>query len=192
MIDFTKIKKLTIGGVELKQLFINGIQVWKAGYKNWVKYSTEADGVTIYNGGLGYKEGYRIRSGGAETVANNVGTRALCTGFIPFKNGEILRISPPFSGINTSNAINFFDSSFTNIGQRTDYGSGYGICTGSGWNKAISTVDGITTLDISGASGADDVRYVRISYPWNDTSIDAGFQVKSGEDLIITINEEID
>lgn len=192
MIDFSKIKKLTIGAVELKQLFINGIQVWKSGYKNWVKYSTEADGVTIYNGGLGYKHGYRIRSGGVEAAANTVGSRSMCTGFIPFKKGDILLMSPPFSGLNTANAINFSDGTFTNIGQRTDNGSGYGICAGSGWNKAISTVDGITTLDISGASGADDVRYVRISYPWNDTSIDAGFQVKSGEDLIITINEEIE
>ena len=190
--DFSKIKKLTIGAVELKQLFINGIQVWKSGYKNWVKYSTESDGVTIYNGGLGYKEGYRIRSGGVEAAANAVGSRSMCTGFIPFKKGDILLMSPPFSGLNTANAINFSDGTFTNIGQRTDSGSGYGICTGSGWNKAISTVDGITTLNISGASGADDVRYVRISYPWNDTSIDAGFQVKSGEDLIITINEEIE
>ena len=34
MMDFSAIKKLTIGGVELKQLFIGGIQVWKSGYKN--------------------------------------------------------------------------------------------------------------------------------------------------------------
>jgi hypothetical protein len=34
--------------------------------RNEVRYSTEADGVTIYNGGLGYKYGYRVRSGGAE------------------------------------------------------------------------------------------------------------------------------
>ena len=44
MIDFSKFKKLTIGGVELKQLFINGIRVWKSGYKNWVKFSTENGG----------------------------------------------------------------------------------------------------------------------------------------------------
>ena len=60
MMDLTKLKKLVIGGIELKQLLINGVQVWKSGYKNWVKYSTEADGVTIYNGGLGYKNGYRM------------------------------------------------------------------------------------------------------------------------------------
>ena len=34
--------------------------------KNWVPYSTEADGITIYNDGLGYKEGYRLSSSGAE------------------------------------------------------------------------------------------------------------------------------
>lgn len=29
MMDFSKFRKLYINGVELKQLFINGIQVWK-------------------------------------------------------------------------------------------------------------------------------------------------------------------
>ena len=102
MIDFSGIKKLTIGGVELKQLFINGVQVWKSGYKNWVRYSTEDDGVTIYNGGKGYKDEYRVRSGGAESSL--VG--GTITGFIPFKKGKILRLYPPFVGVNTGNGIN--------------------------------------------------------------------------------------
>lgn len=186
-------KKLFIDGVELKQLFINGIQVWKSGPKNWVKYSTEADGVTIYNGGLGYKEGYRIRSGGAEQSSTNAGTKALCTGFIPFKKGDVLRMSPPFSGLNISNAINFSDGSFANIGQRTSSGVRYGICaSGTGWDTSISTVNRITVVDISSVSNADAVRYVRITYPWDDNAIADENQVKSGEDFIVTVNEEIE
>jgi hypothetical protein len=107
--DLRNLKKLTVGGISLKQLLVNGIQVWKSGYKNWVKFSTEADGKTIYNGGLGYKDGYRIRSGGAEAAASD----SICTGYIPFKKGDILRISPAFTGLNTSNALNFSNASFT-------------------------------------------------------------------------------
>ena len=190
MMDLTGIKKLTIGGVGLKQLFINGIQVWKSGYKNWVPHSIDTDG-SIYNG-TGYKEGYRIRSGGAEAASNNVGSRAVCTGFIPFKMGDVLRISPPFSGLNTQNAINFADGSFSNLGQMTDVPSSYGIClSGAGWNKAVVTAGGVTTVDISGVSNGADVRYVRITHCFNDPSIDSSVQVSSGAELIVTVNEEL-
>jgi hypothetical protein len=79
--------------------------LWQAvTYKNWVKYSTESDGITIYNGGLGYKDGYRIRSGGAESGTKN----GVCTGYIPYVKGDKLYIYPPFTGLNTINAINFY------------------------------------------------------------------------------------
>jgi hypothetical protein len=58
--------------------------------------STEKDGITIYNGGLGYKNGYRVRSGGAEVTQQS----AVCTGFIPFVKGDKLYIYPPFTGLN--------------------------------------------------------------------------------------------
>lgn len=183
MMDFSKFKKLTIGGVELKQLFINGIQVWKSGYKNWVKYSTEADGVTIYNGGLGYKDGYRIRSGGAESESSNT----TITGFIPFKQGDILRISPAFSGKNTENAINFFVGN-TNFGQATHSGARYGNCSNAnGWSQAniFSEEDGVTVLDISKVTNGDGITHVRI------THFLGGGILNSGSGIIVTVNEEI-
>lgn len=187
--DFTKLKKLSIGGVELKQLFINGVQVWKSGYKNWVRYSTEADGSTIYNGGLGYKEGYRVRSGGAES--ENI--FSVCTGFIPFKKGDILRIFPKFSGRNSANTLNFANSAFTNLGQYNDNTATYGICAeDSIWRTGIATeVDGITVVDISVVSNGNDIAYVRLTHAldWGETADDE--EVKSGSELIVTVNEEI-
>lgn len=54
--DFSTLKKLTIDGVELKQLLINGIQVWKASsYKNLVTNSPDVDGKP-YNGLVTKKE----------------------------------------------------------------------------------------------------------------------------------------
>lgn len=186
MIDFTKIKKLTIGGIELKQLLINGIQVWKSGYKNWVKYSTEADGVTIYNNGLGYKDGYRIRSGGAEGSSTN----GSCTGFIPLKIGDTLRIYPPFDGGNTYNAINFSDATFTNIGQITDDGAAYGTCDSNGKLYKSTVINGVSTLTLTDKHDSR-IAYVRVtnrisSPQWPGAPID------SGSEMIVTVNEEIE
>lgn len=187
--DFSKFKKLTIGDVELKQLFINGIQVWKSGYKNWVKYSTESDGVTIYNGGLGYKENTRVRSGGAETV----NTGSVCTGFIPFKKGDILRIYPQFSGQNLNNTLNFADKNFNNLGQYNDDESLYGICMSdqTNWNAIGTETGGITIIDISGVSNGNDIAYVRLTHAYTDY-YGTPYYVNSGEELIVTINEEIE
>jgi hypothetical protein len=189
MMDLTKLKKLSIGGVELKQLFINGVQVWKSGYKNWVRHSTEADGSTIYNGGLGYKEGYRIRSGGTEATSD----RGVCTGFIPFKKGDILRIYPAFSGQNTVNTLNFADASFTNLGQYNDNGGTYGICTEDNtWRTGIATeVGDITVIDISVVSNGANIAYVRLTHSWYSNGAGTWPHVTSGSELIVTVNEEI-
>ena len=179
-------KKLTIGGIELKSLTINGVLAWKSGYKNWVKYSTEADGVTIYNGGLGYKDHYRIRSSGAEQQQDYI----TITGFIPFVKGDKLYIYPPFSGQNTANTVTFYDSSFTCLGQITDSGAAYGFCANNGSKFKTKVVNGISVLDISAVtvSGIDNVRYVRIG---NGIFTGYGSPIKTGADMIVTVNEEI-
>lgn len=187
MIDFSKIKKLTIDGIDLKSLAINGVQVWKSGPKNWVKYSTEADGVTIYNGGLGYKDGYRVRSGGAEGEHES----ASCTGFIPFRKGDVLRIYPQFLGLNTQNAINYVNASFQNIGQCTGTG-GYGICSGGNASQFRPTTDenGISVLHLV-TNLADDVAYIRVT---NQIAYASPYKplITTGAEMVITVNEEIE
>lgn len=181
--DLRNLKQLTIGGVELIQLFINGVEVWKKGFKNWVKYSTESDGTTVYNGGLGYKDGYRIRSGGAE-AEHSVGS---CTGFIPLKAGDTLRIWPAFTGRNTDNAINFADGSFNNLGQIVDTGTGYGICESNPALYKSTVVDGVSTLTLT-SDHDPNIRYVRVTNLINSTIA----QIPSGADMIVTVNEEIE
>jgi hypothetical protein len=162
----------------------NCYTLWEAvTYKNWVKYSTESDGVTIYNGGLGYKDDYRIRSGGAEAEAWG----AAITGFIPLKRGETLRIYPAFTGLNTQNTINFFDSSFTNLGQITDGGVGYGICNGKENLYKSTVIDGVSKLTLTDAHDSA-IAYVRIG---NGIAVDYGSPIKTGAAMIVTVNEEI-
>lgn len=178
MMDFGSLKKLTIGGVELKQLFIGGIQVWKSGYKNWVKFSTESDGKTIYNGGKGYKDGYRVRSGGAEG-ATGAGS---CTGFIPVKGGDVIRFSGWDMSVKANeSAINVSDSSFTNIGQTAGLGS-YGVLAYTEYVLEKSLVQestGVWKWVVPPASFG--IAYIRVS----------GYTEGDGAKMIITVNEEI-
>lgn len=178
--DFSKFKKLTIGGVELKQLFINGIQIWKSGYKNWAKHSTaEPNGTVIYNSGKGYKDGYRIRSGGNEAELVNTS----CTGFIPAPEGSIVGLG----GVNftyKNNTINVYNGSEC-LGQIADnYGDkGYGIFADgnlSSWSKGTMK-DGCYYWQIP--NGAN-ITHIRVTGRTSEN-------VSYGADMIVTINEEI-
>lgn len=185
--NFANIKTLTITEGVVKKIEVNGAVLWEepASYKNWVFYSTEADGKTIYNGGKGYKDGYRVRSGGAEGESAN----CTITGYIPYTKGDIIYIYPPFTGLNTLNTVNFYDDSFTNRGQITDSGTGYGICSGAVAQFKTKVVNGVSVLDISSATVSDveNVAYVRIGNNIGDT----GHMITSGSEMIITKNEEI-
>lgn len=170
---------MTIPEGKVKKIEAGDVVLWKSGYTNLVPLSTEADGKTIYNGGLGYKDGWRVRSGGAEAESYY----CVCTGYIPYKKDDKLYFYPPFFGDNTGNAINFYDGAFNCIGQITDTGNYYGICNSSFKTKVVN---GVSVLDISAitVSGVADIAYVRITHRFNEL-------LSSGADMIITKNEEI-
>lgn len=175
--NLSDFKELAIDGIKLVELFINGVRVWKSGYKNWVRYSTTNDGKTIYNGGLGYKNGYRIRSGGAEAAQDS----AACTGFIPAKAGDIVRLSGyDVKSATVSNAINVSDASFTNLGQIVANAPlSYGIFNSKGhnWDDVLLEKTGVYYWIVP--SGYD-IAYIRVSA-----------NTKTPADMIVTINEEI-
>lgn len=185
--DFSNANRLTIPEGAVKQIICNGVVIWEEYlYTNLVPLSTEADG-TPYNGGKGYKDGYRIRSGGAE--ATQGGTTI--TGYIPYRKGDKLYIYPKFVGGNTWNTVNFYNDAFACLGQVTDSGSYYGFC-----NRTFKTkvVNGVSVLDISAVtvSGIENVAYVRIGNMIDDkTWAEGGSSIKSGSEMIITKNEEI-
>ena len=174
--DFSTVKALSIKEGVVKKIECNGVIIWQEApsIKNWARCSINQDG-TVYNNGQGYKVGYRVRSGGAE----GINTYAVCTGFIPLKSGDTLRISPPFSGLNTENCINFYKSDFTNFGQITDSGALYGSCT-SAYKPTV--INGVSSLTLDSRHN-DTIAYIRITHHTTDTS--------NGANFIITINEEI-
>lgn len=184
--DFANLKSLTIPEGEVVSITVGGVEIWKSGYTNLVPLSTEADGVTIYNGGLGYKDGYRVRSGGAEATQN----QTAITGYIPFVKGDKLYIYPPFVGANTSNTVNFYDGDFNCLGQYASPGVYYGFCNST---FKPTDVNGATMFDISNVtvSGVENIAYVRIGNIIRDGD---GFNaiIASGSQMIITKNEEIE
>lgn len=161
----------------------DGLVLWIKKYVNQVLSSTEADGKTIYNGGLGYKNGYRIRSGGAEATQDG----ASCTGLIPVKGGDVVRLSGyNAAAASVSNAINASNGSFTNIGQIVGNSSsgGYGIfATGEpyqsyGRGSIIEERTGVWKWIVPPA--ASGVAYIRVTGYTYD-----------GSEMIVTVNEEI-
>lgn len=184
MMDLSVYKTLTIDGVELKKLVINGVEVWSlVSYTNMVPLSINADG-TIYNNGLGYKGGYRVRSGGAEGAT----TQAACTGYISVNGGDVVRIYPIDTDYLSASgtAINVYDASFTNLGQAASNGA-YGIFlstyTGYSWgNGGVNEGDGVYRWVVP-PSGSG-VKYIRVSIATNDGG-------HPGADMVVTVNEEI-
>jgi hypothetical protein len=180
--DLSNYKFIKVSGINMRSLAIDGVEVWRWAYKNWVPFSINADG-TIYNNGLGYKDGYRVRSGGAETTQPS----ATITGYIKVSAGDIIRISGcNFNEKSVNAAINASDSSFTNIGQLVGNSVGYGIFGGEYYDYSMHSVveekTGVWRWIVPPAESG--VAYIRItagSYQATPT----------GADLIVTINEEI-
>lgn len=181
-------KSINIDGIDMKELYIDGTLIWKSGYKNWVKFSTEADGKTIYNGGLGYKDGYRVRSGGAEGSAS----AASCIGYIPVKAGDVIRLSGYDASYSTNaNAINVYDGSHTNLGQvvANSPTDGYGIFTSTrkdyNWGNANGVKEETEGVYVWTIPPDESIAYIRVTgYSNNGKTAD-------GSKMIVTINEEI-
>lgn len=180
--DLSAYKTISLNGTPMKAIYIDGTRVWKRPAVNRVPLSINADG-SIYNG-TGYKNGYRIRSGGAEAAQANT----TCTGFIKVNPGDVVRLS----GWNVEDtvaaqAINAADSSFTNIGQITSQPAHYGIFAESAysayrWASVTKESDGVWKWIVPPA--ASGVAYIRVT-AYDHTMI------VLGASMIVTVNEEI-
>ena len=180
---FSDLKKLVIPEGEVNKITVGGVTIWE-NMKNWVKFSTEADGVTIYNGGLGYKNGYRVRSGGAEASMDG----ASCTGFIPLKAGDVVRMSgydALYDG--SQNAINVYNADKENLGQAAANipAQGYGIFDNQyknyGWASITQNPTGVYVWV---APPHADIAFMRV------TGF-TGYGINDGSKMIITVNQEI-
>lgn len=183
--NFELIKEITIPEGKVQKILLNGIAIWAKQntptIDNKVHKSVEADGITIYNTS-GYKDGYRVRSGGAEDKTD----WATCTGFIKVERGQKIRIYPPFQGSNVANAINFSNGDRENLGQITDTGSAQGICAGKANIYKTTIEDGVSTLTLTEEHDLS-IAYIRITHLLKSN----GGSINSGSEMIVTLDQEI-
>lgn len=139
-------------------------------YTNQVPISTDAIGA-VYNNGLGYQNGTRINSSGAEAERSGLAT----TGFIPCTIGQTIRLGG--DGITFAEygcMLFFYKSDKTAIGG-ADY-SKAGDTTFGTWTTESNTAFTLT----SSKPTLNETAYIRISAKG------------SGANMIVTIDEPID
>ena len=146
-------------------------------YTNQLPISIDSDG-SIYNG-VGYKEGYRLNSSGAEKqITESYYDTAVCsTGFIPCVAGDVIRVSGMVIDPNDAQAGSYnvciYDSSFTKVG-------------GMPWKSLVNMSS--TTFDSNG--------HVTSITPANDWGSGIAYIRFSAKNItsgsIITVNEEIE
>lgn len=164
--------KKTAGGVE---------------YTNLVPTSTDTDG-SVYNG-TGYKENVRLSSsGGVSDLAQN---GSVTTGFIPFKNTDVIRIKGAewldlYDTVGGHYYFNLYDSnkSFITYG---NFASGDETIHGTQMAVTYDETTGVTTFQVINPTGDTGVfRTAAQKASW--------FRINAygkGSDLIITVNQEI-
>ena len=154
---------------------------------NLVPFSTVSGGASIYND-VGYKEGYRLSSSGAEKTQTN----SVVTGFIPATPKDIIRMSGVSWAPTVSSGysyIAFYDANYTLLATINEYtgGTTNGISNISAGtvlnsNKAAHTItadsNGIYTFNLSYQDNAS-FTFIRINAEG------------AGANMIVTKNEEI-
>lgn len=187
--DFSAYPRIEIPEGRVKQIAraSDGLVLWKTGYINQVPLSIDTDG-SVYQG-VGYLEGYRLSSSGSLKEQDG----SVATGFIPCTPSDVIRLAgvswkPTVTG--GYSYIVFYDSDFltldtlnchytaTESNNVSNLNGGSVLVQNKEAHNITTDENGITTFDLSYVSGAD-FAYIRIS------------AFGSGEDMIVTINEEI-
>ena len=125
-----------------------------------LRQSVSSDG-TLYNGGTGYKSGYRLNSGGNEAAASGV----YCSGFIPMVNTQTIEFEgielPAASSVgNSKYTIHFYDSTFTRITKNQYQAHDVFRTSSIGVGTTYDSGNYIKTFKPTGVSG---LAYIRFS-----------------------------
>lgn len=177
---FNTLKSLSIGGIALKNLSINGILAWEepSSYTNQVPISIDTDG-SVFNG-KGYIGKTRLSSSGGTKSQDYTTT----TGYIRAKAKDVVSIGGRCTFASGGCYVCSYDSNFNFICAINGTG-GYG----GGTLDNTGSVPKVTLLDNS------NIAYIRVSADWN-SSVD-GYKDSADptqgpcEHMIVTINEEI-
>ena len=186
MMDFTKIKKLTIGGITLKQLFINGIQVWKS-FTNRVPESIDTDN-SIFNG-CGYKENVRLGSSGS--ISSSAQNGSVTTGFIKVDGANsVIRLK----GVEWLNAFtkyggHFYLSYYDSSKKLKSYVSSE-TYSGGTWNHVLTVTRDANGVETFAWNKDYGTTHAGLNNVRESTLMRITAKGK-GADMIVTVNEEI-
>lgn len=189
-LNFADYKYLDIPEGRVKKITDqSGRVLWLQGYTNQVPLSTDTDG-SIYNG-CGYKDDTRLSSSGG--VSGSAQSGSVTTGFIPWKNTDVVRVKGAEWLTATANHGGHYYFSLYNASKA--FISGGYVTSSSASNAsyaaqisiAYDEATDVTTFQIVNPSGttgdfrlaAQSASYFRLN------------AYGSGEDLIVTVNEEI-
>ena len=134
--------------------------------KNWIKKSTESDGVTPYNGGQGYKTGTRYSvSSSAETTSSGC-----VSGYIPIETGDVFYLKNV--SLNANNKTNENNIVF--------------LTQSGGWNHTVSVLQEYNDAVLDSDGNVTQFGVYDASVKW--IRINASY---IGADSIVTKNEPI-
>lgn len=194
-IDFSTIKKkLTIDGIELKSLSVDGVEVWKLQtYTNQIPLSIDADG-SVFNK-TGYIDGYRLSSNYNTNPPHYVSAQSghFTTGFFPYTIADCKNCVPFYvKGVDLSTI-----STYCRMAMYADNKATYNSAHTANLNSTAANGFTITKLG---------ERYYKITPNSNlhtTGGTSTGWSVKkatmarlslpgSGDGVILTINEPIE
>lgn len=180
-------KTLSLNGIAMQEVLIDGTRVWKRHAKNWVPFSTDTDG-SIYNG-KGYKDNVRLSSSGGVSGSAQAGSAT--TGFIPFGGDtDIIRIKGAEWLSTYASAVGHYYINFYDANKKFLVGLSAEAYAKNNYTHFIAiTCDdkGVTTFDFQESygdtnailNGVRNASYFRLN------------AYGKGADLIVTVNEEI-
>ena len=194
---FANLKSLTIPEGIVTKIVSAGVTLWEAvKHKNWVSYSIGSDGKP-FNGGLGYYNGQELSG---SSGSQRAGTGHTCTGFIPVKQGDVIRIK----GCNwySTKAYNYivaYNANFVHWSTTQTNGTHYYNTTNNPnklyiehpkYGGSMDIQSDVSTIvigkeySIYDHDGFENIAYIRLSARGDGGTVD-------GADLIVTVNEEI-
>ena len=198
MIDFSTLKSLEIPEGKVASISSGGVVLWKKppSYTNQVKNSIGSD-KKPFNNGLGYINGQELSG---SSGSQRAGTNTTVTGFIPVKQGDVIRIKGcNWYSTKANNYIVAYTSTFAHWGTTQTQGTHYYNTTNnpnkfviehSSFGGSMDIQSDVSTIVIAknpshDEKGFENIAYIRISVRGD------GSNTVDGADLIVTVNEEI-
>lgn len=181
--DFSKIKSIIIPEGAVSKIVAGSNIIWEKVKEvvtiiNWLPRATATDRTTIFGGDYngdgkndGYLTGKRLSSSGSESTM----TGMCCSGFIPAKPGDILRIKNIAPKTSTASYVISYNSSNAKVAHITLASSGEKW----GTSTLYTLEDGLFTIPLTTSNFGTGFDAVRFS---------AGV---INADTIVTVNQEI-